>query len=92
LMRHVLSRMALQLEGQTALLFRLARAWDRRADAKEALWARLFTPAAKFVICKRGMPFVAEAMEVLGGIGYCEESELPRLYREMPVNSIWEGS
>lgn len=52
LMRHVLSRMALQLEGQTALLFRLARAWDRRADAKEALWARLFTPAAKFVICK----------------------------------------
>lgn len=92
LMRHILSRMALQLEGQTALLFRLARAWDRRADAKEALWARLFTPAAKFVICKRGIPFVAEAMEVLGGIGYCEESELPRLYREMPVNSIWEGS
>lgn len=65
LMRHVLSRMALQLEGQTALLFRLARAWDRRADAKEALWARLFTPAAKFVICKRGIPFVAEAMDVL---------------------------
>lgn len=44
------------------------------------------------MICKAGMPFVAEAMEVLGGIGYCEESELPRLYREMPVNSIWEGS
>ncbi len=44
----MLSRMALQLEGQTALLFRLARAWDRRADAKEALWARLFTPAANF--------------------------------------------
>lgn len=60
LMRHVLSRMALQLEGQTALLFRLARAWDRRADAKEALWARLFTPAAKFVICKRGIPFVVK--------------------------------
>ena len=76
MMRQVLGRMALQLEGQTALLFRLARAWDRRADAKESLWAR----------------FVAEAMEVLGGIGYCEESELPRLYREMPVNSIWEGS
>ena len=92
MMRQVLGRMALQLEGQTALLFRLARAWDRRADAKEALWARLFTPAAKFSVCKSGMPFVAEAMEVLGGIGYCEESELPRLYREMPVNSIWEGS
>ncbi len=92
LMREVLSRMALQLEGQTALLFRLARAWDRRGDPQEALWARLFTPAAKFAVCKAGMPFVAEAMEVLGGIGYCEDNELPRLYREMPVNSIWEGS
>ena len=92
LMRDVLSRMALQLEGQTALLFRLARAWDRRNNEHDALWARLFTPAAKLAICKAGIPFVAEAMEVLGGIGYCEESELPRLYREMPVNSIWEGS
>lgn len=92
LMRDVLSRMALQLEGQTALLFRLSRAWDRRDNEREALWARLFTPAAKLAICKAGIPFVAEAMEVLGGIGYCEESELPRLYREMPVNSIWEGS
>ncbi|AXF66519.1 isovaleryl-CoA dehydrogenase [Leclercia sp. W17] len=92
LMRDVLSRMALQLEGQTALLFRLARAWDRRGNELEALWARLFTPATKLAICKAGIPFVAEAMEVLGGIGYCEESELPRLYREMPVNSIWEGS
>lgn len=92
MMRQVLSRMALQLEGQTALLFRLAHAWDRRSHAKERLWARLFTPAAKFVVCQSGIPFVAEAMEVLGGIGYCEESELPRLYREMPVNSIWEGS
>lgn len=92
MMRQVLSRMALQLEGQTALLFRLAHAWDRRSDTKERLWARLFTPAAKFAVCKSGIPFVAEAMEVLGGVGYCEESELPRLYREMPVNSIWEGS
>ncbi|ECB5019146.1 isovaleryl-CoA dehydrogenase [Salmonella enterica subsp. enterica serovar Hadar] len=92
LMRQTLSRMVLCLEGQTALLFRLARAWEQRREAKEALWARLFTPAAKFAICKQGIPFVAEAMEVLGGMGYCEESELPRLYREMPVNSIWEGS
>ncbi|EDT2832088.1 isovaleryl-CoA dehydrogenase [Salmonella enterica subsp. enterica] len=92
LMRQTLSRMALCLEGQTALLFRLARAWEQRREAKEALWARLFTPAAKFAICKQGIPFVAEAMEVLGGMGYCEESALPRLYREMPVNSIWEGS
>lgn len=92
MMRQVLSRMALQLEGQTALLFRLARAWERRSEAKEQLLARLFTPAAKFAVCKSGIPFVAEAMEVLGGVGYCEDSELPRLYREMPVNSIWEGS
>ncbi len=78
--------------GHTALLFRLARAWDNRTDSQEAAWARLFTPAAKYSVCKAGIPFVAEAMEVLGGAGYCEESELPRLYREMPVNSIWEGS
>ncbi|SQB25788.1 isovaleryl CoA dehydrogenase [Citrobacter koseri] len=92
MMRQVLSRMALQLEGQTRCCFVWLRAWDRRSDPKEALRVRLFTPAAKFAICKSGIPFVAEAMEVLGGVGYCEESELPRLYREMPVNSIWEGS
>ncbi|WP_318373294.1 isovaleryl-CoA dehydrogenase [Enterobacter sp.] len=92
LMRDVLSRMALQLEGQTAFLLQLAGALDHRTDPEAALWARLFTPVAKFAVCKAGIPFVAEAMEVLGGIGYCEESELPRLYREMPVNSIWEGS
>ena len=92
LMRQVLGRMALQIEGQTAFLFRLAGAWERQSHEAERLWARLFTPTAKFAICKSGMPFVAEAMEVLGGSGYCEESELPRLYREMPVNSIWEGS
>ncbi|RPD96252.1 isovaleryl-CoA dehydrogenase [Candidatus Pantoea deserta] len=92
LMRQVLAAQALQLEGQTALLMRLARAWSQPAQPQEAIFARLFTPAAKYAICKAGMPFVAEAMEVLGGIGYCEESELPRLYRDMPVNSIWEGS
>ncbi|EPR9024929.1 isovaleryl-CoA dehydrogenase [Cronobacter dublinensis] len=92
LMRQVLGRMALQLEGQTALLFRLARAWGRRESPHEVAFARLFTPAVKYGVCKGGIPFVAEAMEALGGIGYCEESELPRLYREMPVNSIWEGS
>ncbi|ELY3999747.1 isovaleryl-CoA dehydrogenase [Cronobacter dublinensis] len=92
LMRQVLGRMALQLEGQTALLFRLARAWERRESPHEVAFARLFTPAVKYGACKGGIPFVAEAMEALGGIGYCEESELPRLYREIPVNSIWEGS
>ncbi len=92
LMRQVLARMALRLEGQTALLLRLAHARGSVGDAREQALARLLTPAAKFEVCRQGMPFVAEAMEVLGGIGYCEESELPRLYREMPVNSIWEGS
>ncbi len=77
-MRHVLSRMALQLEGQTALLFRLARAWDRRADAKEALWAR-YLRLRQNLMSKTRYAVCAEAMEVLGGIGYCEESELPRL-------------
>ncbi|MFR0654399.1 isovaleryl-CoA dehydrogenase [Pantoea sp. SIMBA_079] len=92
LMRLQLARQALQLEAQTALLLRLARAWSAPASETERLYARLFTPVAKFAICRAGMPFVAECMEVLGGIGYCEQSELPRLYREMPVNSIWEGS
>ena len=92
LMRQVLAAQALQLEGQTALLMRLARAWSQPAQPLEKIFARLFTPAAKYAVCKAGMPFVAEAMEVLGGVGYCEESELPRLYRDIPVNSIWEGS
>ncbi|WP_213714708.1 isovaleryl-CoA dehydrogenase [Cedecea lapagei] len=92
MMRQLLGKMALRLEGQTAFLFRLARAWESPDNALQLAYSRLFTPAAKFSICKAGIPFVAETMEVLGGVGYCEESELPRLYREMPVNSIWEGS
>lgn len=92
LMRQVLARMALRLEGHTALLLRLARAWESRGDEGEVVYSRLLTPAAKYSICHQGAPFIGEAMEVLGGIGYCEDSELPRLYREAPVNSIWEGS
>ncbi|NTX80396.1 isovaleryl-CoA dehydrogenase [Serratia proteamaculans] len=94
MMRQVLARMALRLEGQTAALMRLARAYDSTgtgAPLEQAL-CRVVTPAAKFEVCRQGIPFIGEAMEALGGIGYCEESELPRLYREMPVNSIWEGS
>jgi len=91
-MRQVLGQMALRLEGQTAFLLRLARAWESPLDSNEQAYSRLFTPVAKFSLCQAGIPFVAQAMEVLGGIGYCEESELARLYREMPVNSIWEGS
>lgn len=92
LMRQVLSRMALRLEGHTALLMRLASAWEKTGEIHEQIFSRLLTPAAKYRVCGLGSGFVAEAMEVLGGIGYCEQSELPRIYREMPVNSIWEGS
>ncbi|CAI1014445.1 Putative acyl-CoA dehydrogenase AidB [Serratia plymuthica] len=92
MMRQVLGRMALRLEGQTAALMRLARAYDSADDPLEQALCRVLTPAAKFEVCRQGIPFVGEAMEALGGLGYCEESELPRLYREMPVNSIWEGS
>lgn len=91
LMRQMLCSQALLLEGQTALLMRLARAWSQGGE-EEKIVSRLFTPAAKYGVCRRGVSFVADSMEILGGIGYCEESELPRLYREMPVNSIWEGS
>ncbi|CNK52206.1 isovaleryl CoA dehydrogenase [Yersinia enterocolitica] len=92
LMRQVLSRMALRLEGHTTLLMRLASAWEKTGEVHEQVFSRLLTPAAKYRVCGLGSGFVAEAMEVLGGIGYCEQSELPRIYREMPVNSIWEGS
>ncbi|MBB1580395.1 isovaleryl-CoA dehydrogenase [Serratia sp. OS31] len=93
MMRQVLARMALRLEGQTAALMRLARAYDSAGSTPmEQALCRVVTPAAKFEVCRQGIPFIGEAMEALGGIGYCEESELPRLYREMPVNSIWEGS
>ncbi|CAM3950617.1 isovaleryl-CoA dehydrogenase [Rahnella bruchi] len=92
LMRQTLSRMALLLEGQTMVLMRLAAATGAQDNPAEQLLCRLLTPAAKFEVCRQGMPFVAEAMEALGGMGYCEDSELPRIYREMPVNSIWEGS
>ena len=91
LMTNVLADLALESEAATALTMRLARAYDED-DELAAVWRRVLTPAAKFWICKRA-PFVAaEAMEVLGGNGYIEDYVLPRIYREMPVNSIWEGS
>ncbi|GAA5784854.1 isovaleryl-CoA dehydrogenase [Chitiniphilus shinanonensis] len=92
LMRNVLADLALELEGAIALAMRLAAAWDNEAEPQQAALARVLTPAAKYLLCKRGPGFIAEAMEVLGGNGYVEESDLPRLYREMPVNSIWEGA
>ena len=93
MMRAVLADMALEVEAAVALVFRLARALDQAADDPgEAAYARVMTPVAKYWICKRSPGFVFEAMECLGGNGYVEESILPRLYREAPVNAIWEGS
>ena len=93
MMRAVLADLALEVEGAVALVMRLSRAFDRAAtDPREAAYARLVTPAAKYWICKTAPGFIYEAMECLGGNGYVEESVLPRLYREAPVNAIWEGS
>jgi putative acyl-CoA dehydrogenase len=93
MMRAVLADMALDVEAAVALAFRLSRALGRAGDeAGEAAYARLITPVAKYWICKLTPGFIFEAMESLGGNGYVEESLLPRLYREGPVNAIWEGS
>ncbi|MBM3569272.1 MAG: isovaleryl-CoA dehydrogenase [Alphaproteobacteria bacterium] len=91
LMRAVLADLALEAEAATLLMLRLARAYDGEGP-DETAFRRLVTPAAKYWVCKRAPVAVVEAMEVHGGGGYVEESILPRLYREAPVNSIWEGS
>src|SRR6266446_3059737 len=78
---------------RTALVMRLARSFDlASSDPREAARARLLTPAVKYWVCKSAPGVIGEAMECLGGNGYVEESLLPRLYREAPVNAIWEGS
>jgi putative acyl-CoA dehydrogenase len=96
LMQNVLADLALESEAATALALRLARSFDRAAtDEHERAMQRLLTPVAKFWICKRGSHFAQEAMECLGGNGYVEEGGegiMARIYREMPVNSIWEGA
>jgi len=91
----VLADLALESEAATALALRLARAFDTLDDPHEKLMSRLLTPVAKFWICKRGSHFAQEAMECLGGNGYVEaggEGVIARIYREMPLNSIWEGA
>ena len=88
LMQAVVADLALESEAATALALRLAGAVDR--EERELL--RLALPAAKYLVCKRAPTVVAEALECLGGDGYVEDSGLPRLYREAPLNSIWEGS
>jgi len=93
LMQNVLADLALEAEAAALLAFRLARAFDRAEDdAHERLLMRLMTPVAKYWLCKRLPSMVAEAMECLGGNGYVEEAPLARLYREAPLNGIWEGS
>jgi putative acyl-CoA dehydrogenase len=93
LMTRVLADMALDAVAASALAFRLAESYDRAADnPQEAAFARLMTPAVKYWVTKVAPPMIGEAMECLGGNGYIEESQLPRLYREAPVNSIWEGA
>jgi putative acyl-CoA dehydrogenase len=93
LMRNVLADLALEVEGATALVMRLARAFDQGGESRaERGFARLATAIAKYWVCKRAPAMIAEALECLGGNGYVEESILPRLYREAPVNSIWEGA
>ncbi len=95
MMQSVLADLAIESEAATALALRLARAFDSQDDPdaeSEILFRRLMTPASKFWVCKRGPGLAAEAMEVLGGNGYVEEGPLARIYREMPLNSIWEGS
>jgi putative acyl-CoA dehydrogenase len=93
MMRAVLADMTLTAEAALALVMRLCRAFDHAAsDPHEAARARLLTPAVKYWVCKSAPAFVYEAMECLGGNGYVEDSIMPRLYREAPVNAIWEGS
>lgn len=93
LMRNVLADLALESEAATLLAMRVARAIDASPrDPQEAAFGRLATAIGKYWVCKRTPGFVNEAQECLGGIGYVEENILPRLYRQAPLNSIWEGS
>jgi putative acyl-CoA dehydrogenase len=92
LMVNVLADLAVESEATTTLMMRLAGAFDRTADPAEAHFKRLALAVSKYWTCKRAIALVAEALECHGGNGYVEESIMPRLYREAPLNSIWEGS
>jgi putative acyl-CoA dehydrogenase len=92
LMLNVLADIAVESEAATILMMRLAGAFDRAFDSKESQFRRLGLAVSKYWICKRAIAVVAEALECHGGNGYVEESIMPRLYREAPLNSIWEGS
>jgi putative acyl-CoA dehydrogenase len=93
LMANVLADLALETEAALLLAFRLAAAFDAKAaDTHERELQRVLTPIAKYWLCKRMTPVATEAMECLGGNGYVEEAPLARLFREAPLNGIWEGS
>ena len=93
LMRNVLADLAIESEAAVALVMRVARAMDNAAASEdEAALARIGTAIAKYWVCKRAPMHILEALECHGGPGYIEESIMPRLYREAPVNGIWEGS
>ncbi len=93
LMRNVLSDLAIESEAATLLMVRLAHSFDTRASSdRERAFCRIATAIAKYWLCKRSPVHVGEALECLGGNGYVEESIMPRLYREAPLYSIWEGS
>lgn len=93
LMQNVLADLALESEAATALFLRAARSTDDwAAGRRDGALRRIGTAIGKYYVCKRAPAVVAEALECLGGNGYVEESILPRLYREAPLNSIWEGS
>ena len=92
LMQQVLADLALDVEAATALSFRLCRSFDRASDPHAAAWRRLMTPVTKYWVCKLGPAVAYEAMECLGGNGYVEEGFAARVFRELPLNAIWEGS
>jgi putative acyl-CoA dehydrogenase len=92
LMANVLADLALESEASTVLAMRLAAAVDKSDDPHEQALRRIGLPLAKFWVCKRAPFMIAEALECLGGNGYVEESGMPLLFRESPLNSIWEGS
>jgi putative acyl-CoA dehydrogenase len=93
LMQNVLADLCIESEAATVTGMRLARSYDEAPeDERETAFKRLATAVAKYWICKRGPVHAAEALECLGGNGYVEASGMPRLYREMPLSSIWEGS
>lgn len=92
LMLNVLADLAIESEAATLLMLRLAESYDTASSTEEQAFRRIVSATAKYWICKRAPQHVAEAMECLGGAGYVEESVMPRLLRESPLNSIWEGS